>query len=724
MPNELGAQARDYEEAQEMALRAAAGAVDPLSGAIMSPSQQALQRGTKILEGLYNGIEWLVQFPRKSMINGLTTEKAIPWATNMALNTVGTGAVNAIGAASKAHPVLGVGGGHAVQPQAVHAPEGLSSGGGGGATKATAPSDAQIDEAIKAIEEALGIKPVQPESGAAQLVQSAAGQNAAKTLAKTPVHEIGGIKWGEVSEPNVMASFVGHDKQTVGGLADFLSSWGNESLGNVLGFGTKAKYYNGFELEPELAQAVGQLLPKNKLDAAKEAAERFAKQSAKKDDVFVDAPGSGATKSATKSASVLPEDINVEASSPYEDFQDFFLQHKGKEAGQLTDNADGTWTLDVPDLPNVRVESAKEAQKMLAEHLSAKDNFRVNDPTIRSEGVKKGEISFVPGWGGTHKFALELPDAPASVAKEYDSLAAAKSAAYKWLKSTKDTEAQGLQFNNLGKKNIAKEFHQVTLHGNDVGEIKHYDDTMMSMLGAPDINKPYKLALQDGVAKSGGWFPSFESAQKAALEWATKQNAQKPPKFGELGTSANPELPPEAGIKSEAQRRADALAGGYTTTAYRGTAKPTRQVPRTGFDGEYYSTASPQLAEDYARNYRVGTPEIQPLKINTKDYLVVDGEGKKWKDVNRKAINEAKKQGKLGVVLHNVLDEPKNTSHHGPQTVYITLHNGLHTLRGKFAQFNPERFGERNLLAGLGGAAAVGPAVNALGGAMKEEKRR
>ncbi len=141
------------------------------------------------------------------------------------------------------------------------------------------------------------------------------------------------------------------------------------------------------------------------------------------------------------------------------------------------------------------------------------------------------------------------------------------------------------------------------------------------------------------------------------------------------------------------------LTNPYTETAYRGVAKPPRQRPDVG-GREYYSTESPELAGRYAENFRSGDPNIQPLKIDTSEYLTWDAKGKDWTDVNVPAINQAITDGKKGIVMKNVHDEPGAIpAGEKPKTVYITLDPG--TVRSAFAAFDPSKWGLNDLLAGL-----------------------
>lgn len=171
---------------------------------------------------------------------------------------------------------------------------------------------------------------------------------------------------------------------------------------------------------------------------------------------------------------------------------------------------------------------------------------------------------------------------------------------------------------------------------------------------------------------------------------------------------------------------------GYVVPAYKGMITSEGQAPNpvqsfTKAYGEMYSTDSPLLAEMYAgwlgkktdaprAHGPIGEDEfhqgaqVVPLLINPKDYLVYDAGGKNWQWVNQKAIDEAKKQGKPGIIMKNVWDEPSSTTHLGsPKTVYITLPKGAHTVKSKFAKnFDPSSPDMLNSIAAVGMVGAAG----------------
>lgn len=162
-------------------------------------------------------------------------------------------------------------------------------------------------------------------------------------------------------------------------------------------------------------------------------------------------------------------------------------------------------------------------------------------------------------------------------------------------------------------------------------------------------------------------------------------------------------------------REARAQAQGFTTDAYHGNRGSGSgrewetlaiKAPR---EYGFYSTAHPELAELYASSGHGIRPNILPLKINTSEYMVVDAKGNTWTAINDRAIQRATEQGKKGVVIHNVWDEPGTKGVLSePKTVFITLDPT--TVRSKFAKFSTEGLGLNNLLAS-GAAIILGKSV-------------
>ena len=209
------------------------------------------------------------------------------------------------------------------------------------------------------------------------------------------------------------------------------------------------------------------------------------------------------------------------------------------------------------------------------------------------------------------------------------------------------------------------------------------------------------------------WGKQFEPQQPAQAkpskpdEWlfgpssAPKAKAPEP-------TGQDLGLPRPAIPGAELQERAQ--TAGYTTPAFRGVSKPPRQSPTIDPNYGYYSTQNPKLANLYATEFHdgmAGKPSIMPLLLNTSEYHTVDAKGKSWSQINDKAIKDARAQGKKGVVVQNVFDEPHSTEKlQAPQTVYITL--DMTTARSKSAAFDPTKLKLNDLLAS--GAAILVPA--------------
>lgn len=187
---------------------------------------------------------------------------------------------------------------------------------------------------------------------------------------------------------------------------------------------------------------------------------------------------------------------------------------------------------------------------------------------------------------------------------------------------------------------------------------------------------------------------------------------------------AIPARPPWMGEPlPEAEREAARIAGGYETPAWRGLRLHQGQDFGPVFSGDHmFSSNNPQLAEMYAgnlhqhpdqyvkENYIPQGSTIAPFMLNTKDYHVADAQGKMWSSFNHKAIDEALKLGKKGVVIHNVWDEPHSTKNlSSPNTVYITFPEGLSTVKSKFAlRFDPM---DPSVAKGIGLTAGTGAAA-------------
>lgn len=168
--------------------------------------------------------------------------------------------------------------------------------------------------------------------------------------------------------------------------------------------------------------------------------------------------------------------------------------------------------------------------------------------------------------------------------------------------------------------------------------------------------------------------------------------------------------------------------GDYTQPAYRGMTVYEGNTPNPVYNfhsntAQMYSTANPMLADMYAgyltQHPGIKIPEgtfpqgaqVQPLLINTKDYHYFDARGAKWQEANKKAMEEARKLKKKGVVVDNVWDEPESTTALGrPNKIYITFPEGAGTVKSRFA----EKFDESspNIMHGIG---AIGLGTGATG---------
>ena len=197
-------------------------------------------------------------------------------------------------------------------------------------------------------------------------------------------------------------------------------------------------------------------------------------------------------------------------------------------------------------------------------------------------------------------------------------------------------------------------------------------------------------------------------AYEAYYNKATEEHPVEMKKISDIALSFIDRWNPKA-------REARAQSQGFTQDAYHGSkgegSGKSWQTLEVKAPREYgfYSTAHPDLAELYAGSGQGIRPNILPLKINTNEYNVVDAQGKTWTTVNQPAIEKAIEEGKKGIVIHNVWDEPdtKGTLSE-PKTVFITLDPT--TVRSKFAKFSEEGIGLNNLLAS-GAALVLGKSV-------------
>lgn len=240
----------------------------------------------------------------------------------------------------------------------------------------------------------------------------------------------------------------------------------------------------------------------------------------------------------------------------------------------------------------------------------------------------------------------------------------------------------------------------------------------------------------DTAASANAYIDAFEKGGlKPAKQIPITQTDMPPvPKFHDTFMdfpSQKPEPPSipakppwldQSAVLPEAEREAARLAGDYTTPSMRGIrVERGRDVETKYVWDAMFSTSDPKLADMYSSwiskhpgeqpaqyAYHEGATAM-PLWLNTKNYHVADAQGEIWSRFNYKAIAEAKAQGKPGVVIHNVWDEPNSTQALGePKTIYITFSEGQQTVKSKFAaMFDPKSKDISKVLAGAtaGGAA-------------------
>lgn len=168
---------------------------------------------------------------------------------------------------------------------------------------------------------------------------------------------------------------------------------------------------------------------------------------------------------------------------------------------------------------------------------------------------------------------------------------------------------------------------------------------------------------------------------------------------------------------------------GYTMNTYHGKTGPEWDTTKIRADPYLYSTTDPRLASMYAHanptpgkgpyseqleEYHNGGSQVMPLKVNPENYHLYEGAGKDWMHVNEEAIREARNNNASGVIIKNVRDEPQSglsgyKEHLPARDVVISLDPA--TVRSRFAQFDPARTKENNIMAGMAGAAMLPPGI-------------
>ena len=235
--------------------------------------------------------------------------------------------------------------------------------------------------------------------------------------------------------------------------------------------------------------------------------------------------------------------------------------------------------------------------------------------------------------------------------------------------------------------------------------------------------KPGEMVLGSGAIKKGTKLTPVEG-NPFTVDALEKQRFNNLNKEIDAAEMAGKELPQSKYDElSELLRQKWMNEQGFNVDAYHGTVGEFKgdkvlmgdEIFREpDLKGQFYSAKDPKLAEDYTHpslsytqisdmlDIKNPSRQILPLKLNTKDYLEYDAKGGNWHTENQKAVAEAKRLNKKGVVLKNVIDDNEGISYNFnsvnrvPTTIYITLDPS--TVRSRFAKFNPQHYGKSGLL--------------------------
>lgn len=195
---------------------------------------------------------------------------------------------------------------------------------------------------------------------------------------------------------------------------------------------------------------------------------------------------------------------------------------------------------------------------------------------------------------------------------------------------------------------------------------------------------------------------------------------------GKMGTEGLPRTykGPEAQWKTIPERVEAAKKLGFDQPTFHGghdefegTALKTHDMNEKPF----YSTSSPDLANLYAgagkgQTVPYNANNVTPLVLRTENYHEVDAGGATWAgkglDTIGKGIDEALANGKDGVIVRNIHDEPSGSSKElPPKDIFITLKGN--TARSWFAKFDPANMHLNDLLAsGLAVAVPAGTVMS------------
>ena len=186
---------------------------------------------------------------------------------------------------------------------------------------------------------------------------------------------------------------------------------------------------------------------------------------------------------------------------------------------------------------------------------------------------------------------------------------------------------------------------------------------------------------------------------------------------------------------AESWRKIQEARNPFTDNTYHGTFEWRGEYPDSS---RFYSATDPDMAGSYVgisgtglkphhtiNSIQNGTaPQILPLKINPRDYHVYDAKGGEWGDHNHKAIADAEKQGKKGVIVKNVIDYMSSNSGQKPADVYISFDpKNNPTIKSRFAKFDPSKWHLPELLAsGAAMIAAPGSFDQLMGKDMKNDQ--
>ncbi len=172
------------------------------------------------------------------------------------------------------------------------------------------------------------------------------------------------------------------------------------------------------------------------------------------------------------------------------------------------------------------------------------------------------------------------------------------------------------------------------------------------------------------------------------------------------------------GYTTHPETRQEIMDTFFPQDVVRGSAR-TELKPGTAVNASYkrgiFGTTSPELAGEYAGTphptiWTAGEngPNLWPMRWNTENFLHVDAKGavfyKGGDYIRNFALGQAAREGRDGVVIHNIWDEPSGDSQalDSPKDVYIAL-KGANVRSRTGAEFNPKKWRLNDFTAALGG---------------------